>query len=122
MMKIGHPSKLRVLVIALIFGSVMVLAQYKPAHAYSNAGFGGIVLLAVAAVVTYATVKGVACTPIAAAKGDDYPGGFSAAFGDCFSNVRSMKQTATAGENNDASDKRTEAEEANRNEDDHQEE
>jgi len=31
-----------------------------------------------------AVTVGVACTPIAAAKASDHPGGFSGAFGDCF--------------------------------------
>ncbi len=81
-----------------------------------------MILLVAAAVTTYVTVIGVACTPIAAAKGSDYPGGFSGAFGDCFSFDLKSDQTAPAGEKDDASDLLAEAEEANRNEDDHQEE
>ncbi len=115
-MKVGRPSKLRVLVITLLFSSVMVLGQTKRADAATEDPLLVILLLA------YVTVMGVACTPIAAAKDSDYPGGFSGAFGDCFSLDRSMKQTAPVGENNDASDQVAEEEEANRNEDDHQEE
>ena len=76
----------------------------------------------VAVVATYATVTGVACTPIAAAKASDYPGGFSGAFGDCFSYDLKSDQTAPAGEKDDASDILAEEEEANRNNDGHQEE
>ncbi len=93
-MKVVHPSKFKVLVIALNFGSVMVLAQARQAYAYD------VFLLAAALAVTYATVMGVACTPIAASKASDYPGGFSGAFGDCF--WLEMEQTAPAEEKDDA--------------------
>ncbi len=117
-MIVSRPSKLRVLVIALIFSAVMVLGQTKRADANPGAGYAGLVLLVAAAVTTYATVMGVACTPVAAAKASDYPGGFSTAFKDCF--TLEMIQSAP-GEDNE-SDRPPEAEEANRNEDDHQEE
>ncbi len=48
-MKVVHPSKFKVLVIALIFGSVMVLAQARQAYAYD-----ALFLLAAALAVTYA--------------------------------------------------------------------
>ncbi len=117
-MKVGHPSKLRVLVIALIFSAVIVLGQTKRADANPGAGYAGLVLLVAAAVTTYATVMGTVCTPVAAAKASDYPGGFSEAFKDCFS----LDMIRSASGENKESDKPTEAEEANRNEDDHQEE
>ncbi len=126
-MKVGRPSKLRVLVITLLFSSVMVLGQTKRADA-SDArlvGFlfvGAAIAALVAVAATIVTVKGVACTPIAAAKGSDYPGGFSGAFGDCFSFDLKSDQTAPAGEKDDASDILAEEEEANRNNDGHQEE
>ncbi len=124
-MKVGRPSKLRVLVITLLFSSVMVLGQTKRADAYVDGG--AFIMLAalgalVAALATIATVTGVACTPIAAAKASDYPGGFSGAFGDCFSYDLKSDQTAPAGEKDDASDILAEEEEANRNNDGHQEE
>ncbi len=119
-MKVGRPSKLRVLVITLLFSSVMVLGQTKRADANAEDSF--LVIPVLAGVITYVTVMGVACTPIAAAKGSDYPGGFSGAFGDCFTNSLKGDQTAPAGKKDDASDLHAEAEEANRNEDDHQEE
>ncbi len=109
MMKVGHPSKLRVLLITLIFGSVMLLAQAKRADAYAGLGF---------LLFTYFTVVGTVCTPVAAAKASDYPGGFSEAFKDCIS--LEMKQTYPAKDRE--ADKPTEAEEANRNKDSHQEE
>ena len=125
-MKVGRPSKLRVLVITLLFSSVMVLGQSKRADAYGGGGEAIIILAAlgalVAALATIATVTGVACTPIAAAKASDYPGGFSGAFGDCFSFDLKSDQTAPAGEKDDASDILAEEEEANRNNDGHQEE
>ena len=98
-MKVGHPPKLRVLLIALIFSAVMVLGQTKRADANYAGGEAGLVFLVVAALVTYATVMGVACTPIAAAKASDYPGGFSGAFGDCFTFKLKSDQTAPAEEN-----------------------
>jgi hypothetical protein len=114
-MKFSYPSKLKVLVATLIFGSVMVFAQPKRADAVYD-GRGWLFALGVMAVATYATVMGVACVPIAAAKSENYPGGFSAARGDCF--LLKMKQTAPTEEGNDASDHPAEAAEANRNEDD----
>ena len=57
MMKIGHPSKLRVLLVTLIVTTVLVLAQARRADAYGE-GYAAIVFLAVAAVTTYATVMG----------------------------------------------------------------
>ena len=97
-MKVGRPSKLRVLVITLLFSSVMVLGQTKRADAATEDPLLFILLLA------YVTVMGVACTPIAAAKDSDYPGGFSGAFGDCFSFELKSDQTVPAGEKDDTSD------------------
>ncbi len=93
-MKVGYPSRLRVLLIALIFSTVMILGQTKRAEAFNHGlGEAGLVFLAVAAVATYVTVMGVACTPIATAKASDYPGGFSGAFGDCFTFELKSDQT-----------------------------
>ncbi len=110
-MKVCHPSKLRVLLIALIFSVVMVLGQTKRADAYMP-GVDAVVVVAtvVAVVAAFALVIGVACTPIAVAKASDYPEGFSGAFGDCFNFELNSDQTAPAGENNDASDKPAEEE------------
>ncbi len=76
MMKNGDRSKLRVLLIALIFGSVMVLGQARPALAVGDP----ITLLLG---VTYAGVLAIAsivCIPIAA-NGDK---GFGREYRDCF--------------------------------------
>ncbi len=114
----SRPSRLRVLLVTLIVSAALVLVQARRADANPGYGAAGLVLLVAAAVTTYATVMGVACTPVAAAKASDYPGGFSTAFKDCF--TLEMIQSAP-GEDNE-SDRPPEAEEANRNEDDHQEE
>jgi len=105
MMKVVHPSKFKVVLITLILSAVLVFVQARQADAQAAEVF-----IVGALVATYVTVMGVVCTPVAAVKASDYPGGFSAAFGDCFSLERSMEQTAPEGENNDTSDKPAEKE------------
>ncbi len=87
-MKVGHPSKLRVLLIALIFTAVMILGQTKRADAYNLdlSGLDTVVIVAtvVAAVAIVALVIGIAC---------------SGTFGDCFTFDLNSNQTAPAGEN-----------------------
>jgi len=107
MMKVVHPSKFKVVLITLILSAVLVFVQARQADAQAEVLIGGALA---ALVATYFTVMGVVCTPVAAVKASDYPGGFSTAFGDCFSLERSMEQTAPEGENNDASDKPAEEE------------
>ncbi len=105
-MKVVHPSKFKVVLITLILSAVLVFVQARQADAQGEA----YIFIVGALVATYVTVMGVVCTPVAAVKASDYPGGFSAAFGDCFSLERSMEQTAPEGENNDTSDKPAEKE------------
>ena len=103
-MKTGYPSKVKALLMVLIFSSVMVLGQAKRADADAGGGVAlGAIAIFVTAVGTYATVMGVACTPIAAVKASDHPGGFSGAFGDCFG-FGFNSETATAAANNDTPD------------------
>ena len=105
-MKVVHPSKFKVVLITLILSTVLVFVQARQADAQGEA----YIFIVGALVTTYVTVMGVVCTPVAAVKASDYPGGFSAEFGDCFFPERSMEQTAPKGENNDASDKPAEKE------------
>ena len=92
-MKLCHPSKLRVLLIVLIFSAVMVLGQTKRADAIT--GLDDVlvvytVVAVVAAVTIIAMAISVAC---------------SGTFGDCFTFDPSFtfdpnsNQTAPAGEN-----------------------
>jgi hypothetical protein len=76
MMKVGHPSKLRVLVIALIFGSVMVLGQTQRADAYNGGGELGLVML----YVMFLSTASAVCVPVAAASSKE----FGEAYGNCF--------------------------------------
>ena len=95
-MKVGHPSKLRVLLIALIFSAVMVLGQTKRADAYMPGLETVVVAYTVVAVVAaVALVIGVACAAIAVAKPSNHPGGSSG----CFTFDLNSNQTASAGEN-----------------------
>jgi len=80
----SRPSRLRVLLVTLIVSAALVLVQARRADANPGYGAAGLVLLVAAAVTTYVTVMGSVCTPVAAAKASDYPGGFSTAFKDCF--------------------------------------
>ena len=107
MMKVVHPSKFKVVLITLILSAVLVFVQARQADAQGEVA---LVIIVGGLVATYVTVMGAVCTPVAAVKASDYPGGFSAAFGDCFSLERSMEQTAPEGEHNDASDKPAEKE------------
>ncbi len=75
-MKIGHPSKLRVLVITLIFSAVMVLGQTKRADANPGAGYAGLVML----YLMFLSTASVVCAPLAAASSKD----FGEAYGNCF--------------------------------------
>ncbi len=110
-MKVGHPSRIRVLLVTLIVSTVMVLGQTKRADAYMPGLETVVVAYTVVAVVAaVALVIGVACTAIAVAKASEYPEGFSGAFRDCFNFELNSDQTAPAGENNDASDKPAEEE------------
>ena len=108
-MKVVHHSKFKVVLITLILSAVLVFVQARQADAQGQ-GEVALVIIVGGLVATYVTVMGVVCTPVAAVKASDYPGGFSAAFGDCFSLERSMEQTAPEGENNDASNKPAEEE------------
>ena len=101
MMKVGHPSKLRVLLIALIFSAVMILGQTKRADA--TTGLDDVLVVytvfaVVAAVAIIAMAISVACKANAAAKPSNHPGGSSGIFGDCFTFDLS-NQTTPAGEN-----------------------
>ena len=105
-MKTNRPSKLNVLVTALIFSGTLVLTEAKTAQAYGGNGTGeaAFVLLVVAAVATYATVVSTICTPVAAFKARDHAAGFGGAFKDCWYWHRPSEQPASteAGETENA--------------------
>ena len=75
-MKIGHPSKLRVLVITLIFSAVMVMGQTRRADAYAGGGEAGLIML----YVMFLSTASVVCAPVAAASSKE----FGEAYGNCF--------------------------------------
>jgi len=79
-MKIGHPSKLRVLMIALIFVSVMVLGQTQRADAYAGSGEAGLLML----YVMFLSTAGVVCAPVAAVSSAASDKEFDEAYGNCF--------------------------------------
>ncbi len=79
-MKIGHPSKLRVLMIALIFGSVMVLGQTQRADAYAGGGEAGLLML----YVLFLSTASVVCAPVAAVSSAASDKEFDEAYGNCF--------------------------------------
>ena len=76
MMKVGHPSKWRVLLIALIFSAVMVLGQTQRADAYAGGGEAGLIML----YVMFLSTASVVCAPLAAASSKE----FGEAYGNCF--------------------------------------
>ena len=106
-----------------IFSAALVLGQAKRAGsgqggydggpaAYQHGVFlpvGNMAILVVFLAATFASIMGVACTPIAAAKASQYPGGFSGASKDLF--LLEMNQATPADEKDDASNKPTEEEE-----------
>ena len=113
-MILGQPSKFRIALITVIFSAALVLGQARRADAYAS---DPLVLLVFLGAI-YASIMGVACTPIAAAKASHYPEGFSGAFKDCFwleddedEWLEDMEETAPADEKDDASNKPTEEEE-----------
>ena len=85
-MKTNRPSKVKVVVIALLFAAALVLAQPRPAHACLDPfTLGACLVVAVVAVaVTVVAVQAVICTPVAAFKAPDHTNGFTGAYGDCF--------------------------------------
>lgn len=107
-MKVNHGSRLRVLLVALVISTALILAPARQASADGLDGLVPVALIAVGLIITYATVMGIVCTPVAAVKASDYPEGFSGAFGDCFS--LEMKETAPAAERDGTSDKPAEEE------------
>lgn len=81
-MKTNRPSKLKVLLIALIFGATPVLTQARTAHAFCFEPYSCAAIIGLAA--TFVAVKAAVCTPVAAFKASDHQNGFTGAFGDCF--------------------------------------
>ena len=79
-MKIGHLSKLRVLMIALIFGSVMVLGQTQRADANLGEGVAGLLML----YVLFLSTASVVCAPVAAVSSAASDKKFDEAYGNCF--------------------------------------
>ena len=79
-MKVGRQSKLRVLVITLIFGLMMGLAQPRQADAYYGGGEAGLVML----YVMFLSTASVVCAPVAAVSSAASDKEFDEAYGNCF--------------------------------------
>lgn len=82
-MKFSQP-KLRIVVIALIMSSMLVLLPARRAQAYYGGGEAAIVAGIIAVWVTYVTAKGLVCTPVAAFNASKNQNGFVAAFKACW--------------------------------------
>ena len=102
-MKTNRPSKVKVVVIALLFAAALVLAQPRPAHACFLDPFACLVVAVVAVAVTVVAVQAVICTPVAAFKAPDHTNGFTGAYGDCF-RPGASQNTAAATKGDKSSD------------------
>ena len=98
-MRRTHRSQLRVVLVTAIVSGMLILAQPRQADAY---------LQVIPVFLAYFTVMAPVCTPVAAVKASDYPGGFSGAFKDCMSlNLKERHPLLTEGNQSSGS---TEAE------------
>jgi hypothetical protein len=102
-MRQSNRSRLPAVLITAIVSGMLVLGQPRQAYAY-----GEVLLLMAPIIVTYLTVMPIVCTPVAAVKASDYPGGFSGAFKDCFALKLNDQQTSSTV--NNPADKPAEAE------------
>ena len=98
-MQMNRPSKWKALLVALVFGSALVLAQAEKAHAFVDPlTIQAAAVLGVLAIAgTYAAVKATICTPVAAFKASDHAGGFGGAFKDCWNWSRGLQEAASSG-------------------------
>jgi hypothetical protein len=80
-MKVDRYSKKKALAVALIVGVTLLFASVRRAHAYDQGAFAAGVI---AVWVTYFTVKGLVCTPVAALNASKSTAGFGGAFKECW--------------------------------------
>jgi hypothetical protein len=80
-MKLHRQCKIKLVAFTLVFSLAFLAVSVRRAHAYNQGAFAAGVI---AVWVTYFTVKGLVCTPVAALNASKSNAGFGGAFKECW--------------------------------------
>ncbi|OGQ80785.1 MAG: hypothetical protein A3F90_12910 [Deltaproteobacteria bacterium RIFCSPLOWO2_12_FULL_60_19] len=98
-MKTNRPSRLKVLLTAVVVSGALVFGGAGRAHAFVDpiTIYAATMLGVIAIAGTYVAAKATVCTPVAAVKASDHAAGFGGAFKDCWDWSPISKQPGSAG-------------------------